>query len=531
MKRRLLSSILAGAMVLGTIGGAVSVGAEEVTESELLTELVQQDEMADSVTIGINEDPQSLKFYGGPNDATFCYETLGMRDKFAGEFYGVLMESWEQTGDKEFTVKIYDYIVDQAGNPMTASDVAFSWNYAKERGDLGEINAVETIEAVDDYTVKFTWANEPTLGSFESMMSDVFIVTEKAFNDSPDGMATTPVGTSPYKVTNYVSGVEIDYEYTGSYWQKDELCKTPGQIHNVNNIKLQIVQESAQMTNALATNQVDFSARVSSEDIPNFAEGGAYSDTYKAELVVNDSGYALIPNCSEDSPLQDENLRMAVYWAIDTETMKTALLGDAGQVNIVFGDARYPDFNSEWEEAYYGYDIDKAKEYLAQSAYANGTNLVLHTSSGLILKDSMCELIQAFLAELNITVEIKSMPIGQYLANESDPKGWDLALANFSAPDYLINVWIKLFDNKSTGTGMTKNFIADDELQSLIDTAASIDGHTDEAMTELFNYLNDNAYVYGLIQPYNYVVLNKSKITGYWFDMNARLAPGAFTFA
>ena len=183
---------------------AVPVFAEE---SANLTELVQQDTMAESVVVGINEDPQSLQPFGGPKDATFCYETMGTRDAFAGEFYGVLMESWEQTGDREFTAKIYDYIVDQAGNPLTASDVAFSWNKAKEVGELGEISVVESIEAVDDTTVKFTWAQDPTLGSFESMMSDVFIVTEAAYNASPDGMATTPVGTSPYKLTNYVSGV------------------------------------------------------------------------------------------------------------------------------------------------------------------------------------------------------------------------------------------------------------------------------------------------------------------------------------
>ena len=525
MKKKTVSTVLSIALTAALAAG-MSVYAEENAN---ITELVQQETMAESVSIGISEDPQSLQPFGGPKDATFCYETMGTRDAFAGEFYGVLMESWEQTGEKEFTAKIYDYIVDQAGNPLTASDVAFSWNKAKEVGELGEINAVESIEAVDDTTVVFTWAAEPTLGSFESMMSEVFIVTEAAYNASADGMATTPVGTSPYKVTNYVSGVEIDFEYTGSYWQKPELCKTPGQIHNVEKIKLQLVQESAQMTNALATNQIDLSAKVTSEDIPNFAEGGQYAGTYNVDLVNNDSGYALIPNCSEESPLHDENLRKAVFWAIDTAMMETALLGEGGQVNIVFGDSRYPDYDAAWEENYIGADMEKAMEYMAASEYPDGCNLVLHMSSGLLLKDSMAELIQAYLSMININVEIKSMPIGQYLQNEGDPAGWDLGLANFSAPDYLINVWIKLFDATGRENG-TKNFIVDEDLQALIATAASIDGHTAEAMTDLFNYLNDHAYVYGLIQPYNNVVYNKDKIAGYCFDMNIRLAPGAFLY-
>ena len=98
MKKRLVNVMFSAALAAGLMAGAAF--AEENAD---LKELVQQETIAESVTIGIYEDPQSLQPFSGPMDATFCYETMGTRDSFAGEFYGVLMESWEQTGEKEFT--------------------------------------------------------------------------------------------------------------------------------------------------------------------------------------------------------------------------------------------------------------------------------------------------------------------------------------------------------------------------------------------------------------------------------------------
>lgn len=48
------------------------------------------------------------------------------------------------------------------------------------------------------------------------------IVTQAAYEASPDQMAVDPVTTSPYRVTSYQTGSKITMEYTGAYWQTDE---------------------------------------------------------------------------------------------------------------------------------------------------------------------------------------------------------------------------------------------------------------------------------------------------------------------
>lgn len=69
-------------------------------------------------------------------------------------------------------------------------------------------------------------------------MLECAIVTQAAYEASPDQMATTPVGTSAYLVDSYVPGSEIVMKDTGDYWQTDESLVHGTSIHNVGEIPL-----------------------------------------------------------------------------------------------------------------------------------------------------------------------------------------------------------------------------------------------------------------------------------------------------
>ena len=56
------------------------------------------------------------------------YEYLITRED--GVAYGVLAKSWDEVDPKTYDVELYDYIHDAEGNPLTASDVVFSFESA-----------------------------------------------------------------------------------------------------------------------------------------------------------------------------------------------------------------------------------------------------------------------------------------------------------------------------------------------------------------------------------------------------------------
>jgi ABC-type transport system substrate-binding protein len=141
--------------------------------------------------------------------------------------------------------------------------------------------------------------------------------------------------------------------------------------------------------------------------------------------------------------------------------------------------------------------------------------------------EDVATIVATQLAEIGVTltVEVQDFPI--YLGNEGDQTAWDFTIAFLNSNDYITNCWAKYFDIDNTGTGLTKNFISDSELQSLMDTCTSTDGHTPENNTAFWSYVMENAYCCPLIIPKQTVVYNANKISGVaWSGQDKILASG-----
>ena len=61
-------------------------------------------------------------------------------------FRGCLMKELTKVDDLTYDVELYDYIVDQAGNKLTASDIKFCFESAKATGNLPKLASVESVE-------------------------------------------------------------------------------------------------------------------------------------------------------------------------------------------------------------------------------------------------------------------------------------------------------------------------------------------------------------------------------------------------
>ncbi|MCM1037768.1 MAG: ABC transporter substrate-binding protein [Ruminococcus sp.] len=533
MKKKLLSVLLTAAMVvsLTACGGNAdssssadsNAGGSSNTESSQTQEsAAQQDGGAaestggntDLIAIGVSTDIQTLVPWQGATEySSMIYEPLGDRSEFSGEFHGVLMKEYEQVDEATYNVTIYDNIYDANGNHITAEDVAFSWNECQRLGELTETRTVESIKALDDYTVEFKWGATPAYGDFEAQMSNVMIVSQKAYEESGNGMATAPIGTGRYVVTDFSAGVSVTIEARDDYWQSEDLCQINAQKAPVKTVRFDVITEKSQIANALRTGTIDASADVSIDDVPVFESDANFT----VEMIDGVQGYVLYPNCSENSPLSDENLRRAVFYAIDKTFISQAIQGGACDILYAMGSPKYSDYNEEWKSLAFEYDVEKAKEYLAASAYPDGCELTLITPT-MGFNEDMATIIKQQLAEIGITLNIDVQQFSNYIPNEGNPEAWDFTIAFLSSNDYITNCWAKYFDMDNTGMGSTKNFVVDNELQSLIDTCTSVEGYSSENATAFWTYVMENAYCCPLVIPQQSVVYNSSKIGGVAFS-------------
>lgn len=508
--------------------------SNEAAMGEADTETAMSGGKADTVTVGILADPENMGPWSGMSQGRIAvlfttYEYMITREN--GKAYGVLAKNWEQSDPKTYQVEIYDYIHDAKGNPLTAKDIVFSFESAIATKNYGKLSVIDSVTATDDYHVEFRFNKALEIGEFENVMLECAIVTQAAFEASPDQMATTPVGTSAYLVESYIPGSEVIAKDTGNYWQTDESLVHGTSIHNVKEIKFSVITESSQHTVALQTGAVHISNGVPDTDIAKFDAGGEFSEGNAVGVVLDNLTYGVEYNMSDRSVfLDDENLRFALAYAIDKEGINLGAFNGNGKAVKDFANASYQDYNTAWDsEDYYDYDVEKAKEYLAKSKY-NGETLRLEYINS-AMSEVVAQMLQAYWSQIGVKSELigYDQMMGQQEQYNAD--GFDVLLKLSGSTDYIVNQWKLCWDARDYRqlTGGTANFVVDEKLDELMQAALSVDTYGPESIEAFHDYLVEKCYGYGVVQgPIN--IVHSNKIANVALDIRKQILPGACSY-
>lgn len=444
-----------------------------------------------------------------------------------GDLYGVLAKDYERDG-LTYTVNLYDYITDSAGNQMTASDIVFCLDKMVEKGNTSALN-FEKYEATGDYTVEIT-VNNNNVATFENSIAGLYFVTQAAYEASSDDMSVDPVGTGPYKVDAYETGSTLTLVKNENYWQKPELCKALEQQANTEKIVYSMITEAAQIVVGLETGALDF-AFVDFSAAERFGEGGEAANHFCAEAIKTWGGNALFFNMSDKSVFKDNiALRKAVLYGIDRQAIIDGVFEGHAINPKTYGQTRYPDADPNWDnEDYFEYDPDYAKECLKEAGYAPGElslKLMFPTSS---YCNSMAEIIQAYLDMIGIKVEVLSYENALYNSYKTDPTQYDMMFNGSGGPGTITRIWNnQLNKNIYTSDGAyCAGFLNDPHLQELVETASNVDTNSVETTSAVHDYLIDQAYLMQLYVEEKCVVYNTDKIVKMCTNIDARQVPGA----
>lgn len=453
---------------------------------------------AEKVVIGLTGDPGNIGPFQGMGLGRIgilftTYEFLVTKTNGAME--GVLMKDYTQIDELTYQVEIYDYVYDQAGNHLTAADVAWCYETAKASGNLPKLGSIESVTVVSDYVAEFKFASLAA-GDLNALLMECPIVTRAAYEASPDQMATDPVSTSAYSLVEYASGSKLVYEDKGTYWQKDDSLVRETSKHNIKKIEFDIIVDGAQLTNALKTRAVDVSVFVSDTDIDDFKA----MDGFAVSQVPENTTELLLFNCDEGSVFADNlALRQAVVYAIDSEMLRDGAFGGNGAVVKTYGNTKYADYVEKWnDEEYYEYNPEKAAALFAESGVTSANLKLMYMTGDATTK--MATIIQALLMPYGVNLELQGYD--QQLFNEYkyQPDQWDIMLDEGASSSYLVNVFKLGWDNTGYVHGGAENFVKDEKLQTLLEAALNEETHNDETMDAFHQYLKEQCYGIGLVQ-------------------------------
>lgn len=426
----------------------------------------------DTIVIANEAEPTSLDPACGNGLSVnlvdnLIYDSLVDRDQ-EGNILPRLATEWEFIDDTHIQFKLREDVVFSNGNPFTASDVIFSLNRT-----LDEPTALSTMvwyspdesSVVDDHTV-IVGMHEPyaaalyVLAGGRTWIGDEETITEMG----ADAHARMPVGTGPYKLTEWVSGSSLSLTANENYW--GEQPATP-------NVRINVIAEPNNRVIALETGEADQALYVSGSDIDRVNA----IDGYRIEQGPSEK-YYLITMAMDCEKLSDIRVRQALCYALD----KNALVAGSfdGGAHVLNG--YYPsmvegfkDFG-EWE-----YDPQKATELLNEAG-ATGLELELHILPGTEYQ-RMAQIVQAYWEAVGIKVNIEQSA----LATREAQGPWETSI-RIATADEISNILI--IYEKEFGSRLAPN---DDHLDSMLKELKTI-YDTDERLAleeEIQDYLDE----------------------------------------
>ena len=113
-----------------------------------------------------------------------------------------------------WTVKIRDDVKFTDGQPLTASDVAFTYNTVKAASSVNDFTMLDYAEATDDTTVVFHMVTPFSIWPYT--MAIVGIVPEHAYNPATYG--SNPIGSGRYILKQWDKGQQVILEANPDYY-------------------------------------------------------------------------------------------------------------------------------------------------------------------------------------------------------------------------------------------------------------------------------------------------------------------------
>lgn len=209
-------------------------------------------------------------------------------------------------------------------SPVTADDVAFSFVTLKEKGHpryqliLGD---VEKAEAIDAMTVRYSFKGK-LVRDLPIIVAQLPILS-KAYYSANDFAKTSlepPLGSGPYKISDFKPGTFVTYARRTDYWASD-LPVNRGRF-NFDEVRYEYFRDRTAELLSLTSGTIDFREEFTSRDwatgydIPAVKEGRLIRATIPDERPSGAQGFFLNTRRAKFS---DKRVREALGLAFDFE--------------------------------------------------------------------------------------------------------------------------------------------------------------------------------------------------------------------
>lgn len=279
-----------------------------------------------------------------------------------------LAVSWTASADgRQWTITLRKDVKFHDGQPLTADDVAYTYNAFKDKGYTGvraaQFKWLDRVEAVDPSTVRFV-LNQPyapiltylTYGILPKHLYDAQPVAEMKNNPAN----RKPVGSGPWKFGEWVSGQYVSLVRNDAYY---------GQGPYIPDVRLKFVPDSNVALAQLEAGELDV-VQLPAREVKRIMS--TYADRFNFYKYEGMAFTYLCFNLTKPG-LGDKAVRQAMAFALDRQKMISDILEGEG----ILEDAPMPPASWAYTSkgvTSYSYNPAKSVDILEKAGYRKGND-------------------------------------------------------------------------------------------------------------------------------------------------------------
>lgn len=372
---------------------------------------------------------------------------------------GGLAEKWDTSSDNlTWRFHLRDGLKWSDGQPITAKDVAFTYNLMLTNEDAAVANGVAvtnfaSVKATDDRTVEIK--TKAPQASMLGSTSEIPIVPEHLWKDVKDIKGFTNsdkfpvVGSGPFILTGYQEGQSVTLEANDKFWRGRP------KIDRLQYVKYENTDAAVQ---GLRKGDVDLVYRLTASQYKALqGQAGittsAGNNRRYTEIAMNPGNPKAdgSPFGNGNPVLKDPQFRLALASAVDVQTLIDKVFQGLAQPATSVIPPVFPDWTYKpADSAKHGFDLAKANSMLDAAGYPKGAdgvrtdkqgkpiNLRLLVTSDDTQRQQMAEFVKGWFAQIGVAVTTEFK--GSNQVNDDTTAGnFDLSFSGWSVspdPDY-----------------------------------------------------------------------------------------------
>jgi peptide/nickel transport system substrate-binding protein len=387
---------------------------------------------AATLTIAQSFDPQELSntttTQENLNAGDVIVEPLFWADPRTGKTMPVLAESFDLIDPVTVRLHIRQGVSFTNGEKMNADAVVHSFRLFLDPklypGYANYAAAVQGVEKTDDFTVvmhmKYPYA------PLEVMLGSIFVSPPVYWNQvGLAGFARKPIGTGPFRLTEWVRDDHITMDRNPTYWGT-----APA---GIDRLVWKPVPDDTARAAGMMTGEYDIASNIPISALDQLKD-------QKDLQVIQVPSYRIFRLILSSidmhpGPLHDKRVRQAFNYAIDKQAIIDNLFG--GHALPLHGQNLRPDqlgYDPTLQD--YPYDPAKAKALLTEAGFPNGFEIQFKFPSGRYAQDrEVSEAIAGMLAKIGVRTRMVALEAGEFLRQLNTRELGPLTFTGSAPPD------------------------------------------------------------------------------------------------